>query len=70
MQPTSEIDRDSTRGGRLSVWVLTSFLAGVAVAWLLWAEAFVTDDSYFYLVIARNIAGTGRQSFNQVMPTN
>jgi hypothetical protein len=61
-----------------SAWRVTGFwrvalallvLAGL-FSWFLRPEAFIADDSYFYLVIARNLAATGRQTFSGVVPTN
>ena len=49
------------------------FGALLAVAIYLWCtmtESFIADDSYFYVVIARNIALKGQQTFSNVFPTN
>jgi hypothetical protein len=53
----------------LIVW----FGALLAIAIYLWCtltESFIADDSYFYVVIARNIAIKGQQTFSNVFPTN
>lgn len=55
---------------RLKIAMIWAFVAGAAAAWAFWCEVFVTDDSYFYLVIARNIVEHGSQTFNRVIPTN
>jgi hypothetical protein len=49
---------------------LTIPVAGVALCWFLNPEAWIADDSYFYLVIARNIARLGEQTFSGILPTN
>ena len=38
--------------------------------WILETEAFISDDSYFYLVISRNLALEGQQTFSGIMSTN
>lgn len=40
------------------------------LAWLVRPELFYSDDSYFYLVIARNWAHDGTYSFSNLMETN
>jgi len=39
-------------------------------AWLIRPEAFIGDDAYFYLVIARNLALNGQHTFSGLCPTN
>ena len=46
---------------------LFTFMIGM---WLLRTEAFISDDSYFYLVISRNLALEGHQTFSGIMSTN
>ncbi|MYA61833.1 MAG: hypothetical protein F4X94_04595 [Dehalococcoidia bacterium] len=46
---------------------LFTFMVGM---WLLRTEAFISDDSYFYLVISRNLALEGHQTFSGIMSTN
>jgi hypothetical protein len=46
------------------------FLALTSLVWFLFPENFIADDSYFYLVIARNTALDSVQSFSGVYPTN
>lgn len=46
---------------------LFTFMVGM---WFLRTEAFISDDSYFYLVISRNLALEGHQTFSGIMPTN
>ena len=55
---------------RIGDRLLWTYLAVAALMWLVWCEVFITDDSYFYLVIARNIALHGEHSFSRVIPTN
>ena len=50
--------------------VLPVLLAAGGVAWLLRPEAFIGDDGYFYLVIARNLALHGEQTFSGIFATN
>jgi len=40
------------------------------VSWQFNTKAFIWDDAYFYLVIARNIVLSGQQSFSNIFPTN
>jgi hypothetical protein len=42
----------------------------VALFWMINPQAWIADDSYFYLVIARNMALTGSQTFSGIIPTN
>lgn len=49
--------------------MLCLFLSGV-LSWVFYSRAFVWDDSYFYLVIARNIVLSHQQTFSNVFPTN
>ena len=46
---------------------LFTFMVGM---WFLRTEAFISDDSYFYLVISRNLALEGHQTFSGIMSTN
>ena len=45
------------------------FLFGI-LSWSLYCRNFIWDDSYFYLVIARNIILTGQQTFSNIFITN
>lgn len=45
------------------------FFFGI-LSWTLYSSCFIWDDSYFYLVIARNIIFTGQQTFSNIFPTN
>ncbi len=38
--------------------------------WIMAPQTFISDDSYFYLVIARNLALSGEQTFSGVFFTN
>jgi hypothetical protein len=49
---------------------LAFLVLAAIVAWFVRPEAFIADDAYFYLVVARNIALTGQQTFSGVFPTN
>ena len=49
------------------VALLFLFMVGM---WILETEAFISDDSYFYLVISRNLALEGHQTFSGIMSTN
>jgi len=40
------------------------------ISWILHPRAFIWDDSYFYLVIARNIVFDGSQTFSNLYVTN
>jgi hypothetical protein len=40
------------------------------VLWCLLPKPYIADDSYFYVVIARNIALKGQQTFSNLFPTN
>lgn len=46
------------------------FVVVCAVCWMLNPDAWIADDSYFYLVIARNIAWEGVATFSGIIPTN
>ena len=46
---------------------LFTFMVGM---WFLRTEAFISDDSYFYLVISRNLALEGHQTFSGIVSTN
>jgi hypothetical protein len=50
--------------------VAVLLLVGVIGLWFFNPQAFIAEDSYFYLVIARNLAQTGEQTFNQLVGTN
>ena len=41
-----------------------------AAAWVIQPTRFISDDSYFYLVVARNVALHGHQTFSNVTDTN
>ena len=49
------------------VALLFLFMVGM---WVLKTQAFIADDSYFYLVISRNLALEGHQTFSGIMSTN
>ncbi|MCY4651925.1 MAG: hypothetical protein OXC95_02030 [Dehalococcoidia bacterium] len=49
------------------VALLFLFMVGM---WVLKTQAFISDDSYFYLVISRNLALEGHQTFSGIMSTN
>ena len=49
------------------VILLFLFMIGM---WITFTTAFIADDSYFYLVIARNLAIDGHQTFSGIMSTN
>ena len=49
--------------------ILVILMACGIGAWLIRPEAFIADDSYFYLVIARNLALNGEQTFTRLFPT-
>lgn len=59
---------------RQMVWprmsALFAFLAFAFLSWFLFTVNYIADDCYFYLVIARNLATTGQQTFSRVFPTN
>ena len=38
--------------------------------WFAFTQAFIADDSYFYLVISRNLTLERHQTFSGIMPTN
>ncbi len=50
--------------------MLAAFLTAGFAFWILFTESFISDDSYFYLVIARNMAVEGRQTFSSIIDTN
>lgn len=52
---------------RLQLW---AFIVVCSICWMLNPAAWIADDSYFYLVIARNIAWEGSATFSGIMPTN
>ena len=52
-----------------NILLLCLFLFGM-LSWVLYSRAFVWDDSYFYLVIARNIVLSHHQTFSNIFPTN
>ncbi|HUT53362.1 MAG TPA: hypothetical protein VM658_08230 [bacterium] len=55
---------------RFSTYLILSYCVLVAICWLIFPAFFIAGDSYFYLVTARNLALTGRQSFSGIYPTN
>jgi hypothetical protein len=58
---------------KLNFWPVAWFglLAGVGlVLWCTHTESYIADDSYFYLVIAKNLAVKGEQTFSNVFSTN
>lgn len=62
---------DSARWARtISKAGLAAVVLAGALGWCHAPEAFIADDSYFYLVIARNLALDGRQTFSGIVPTN
>lgn len=52
-------------GTAVSVLVL-----GVGASWVVALGERIADDSYFYLVTARNLVLHGEHSFNRIVPTN
>ncbi len=54
---------------RLSL-ALLALLAAVAAFWIGFAPAFVADDAYFSLVLARNLALHGKPTFSGLFLTN
>lgn len=50
--------------------LLMGLWLAVTVIWLIGTEAFIAEDSYFYLVIARNMALAGEQTFSGITGTN
>ncbi len=60
-------DAAQSRRDRFVVGVAVAFVAAV---WATWPSCFIADDSYFYLVIARNLAIDGAQTFSGIVPTN
>jgi hypothetical protein len=42
----------------------------IAICWIVNPKAWIADDSYFYLVIARNIAQLDVPTFSGIIPTN
>lgn len=51
-------------------YVLFVFVFYAGLCWFLNPNGWIADDSYFYLVIARNVAQLGEQTFSRIMPTN
>lgn len=52
-----------------NILLLCLFSFGI-LSWTFYSRAFVWDDSYFYLVIARNIVLSHQQTFSNIFPTN
>jgi hypothetical protein len=57
------------RGLRRDLILLFVLTFGI-YSWFRAVDAYTNDDCYFYLVIARNLATTGHQTFNGIYPTN
>lgn len=55
---------------RTARWIISLWIASATAIWLWRPAAFIADDSYFYAVIARNIARGAGQTFSGVFPTN
>jgi hypothetical protein len=51
------------------ITLLVIYLLAV-FSWFRHPTAFIGDDSYFYLVVARNLVLSGRQTFSGIVPTN
>ena len=51
------------------VWFGVLLAIGIYL-WCMLTQAYIADDSYFYVVIARNIALKGEQTFSNLFPTN
>lgn len=51
-------------------WFLAAVLIIGILMWSLHANWFIADDSCFYLVVARNVALNGVQTFSSITPTN
>ncbi|NOZ22832.1 MAG: hypothetical protein GXP25_17275 [Planctomycetes bacterium] len=66
-------DQPSVRGERwrcraAAGWL--GLLVVLSIPWWIDPTFFIADDSYFYLQTAKNIALTGKQTFNGLFPTN
>lgn len=60
-----------TRGaGRRDLVLIGGFLAIAFAFWAVNTTAFVAEDSYFYMVVIRNLVFTGQQTYNGLFPTN
>jgi|GEM_PF-521973 len=56
-----------------SAWrrpALLLFVVACGASWFAFTGNYVADDSYFYLVIARNLVTQGTQTFSGLFPTN
>jgi len=51
-------------------WTILVIWAFGTLTWFLYPERLLGDDQMFYLVIARNIALHGQQTFSGIFPTN
>jgi hypothetical protein len=51
-------------------WLLGVFLVVGISVWGLYPDSFIPEDAFFYLVIARNMALTGSQTFSDIAITN
>jgi hypothetical protein len=55
---------------RADILLTGTYLLFPLTLWVLNTNAFITEDSFFYLVTARNIALSGSQTFSGIYPTN
>jgi hypothetical protein len=68
--PAAHADAAASRFDPFAIaWFALLFAVGVYL-WATRTSPFVADDSYFYAVIARNIALHGEQTFSNLVPTN
>jgi hypothetical protein len=68
--PAAPADAAAGRFGRLAIaWFGLLFVVGIYL-WITRTVPFVADDSFFYVVIARNIALKGEQTFSNIVQTN
>lgn len=71
MSDTPAVSADfHKRDGRLDKLILAGYLCVAVGFWIYNVKAFVVEDSFFYLVIARNIALFGKQTFSGLFSTN
>jgi len=58
------------KSDRVDSLLIRGYILVAVIFWLVNPAAFISEDSYFYPVIARNIALTGEQTFSGLYPTN
>lgn len=49
---------------------LAPFLLFGVTSWFIYHGNYIADESYAYLIVARNLVLHGRQSFSDIFPTN